>query len=457
MTQATPNMRNFTLMWSGQTMSLLGSKMTNYGAALWVFEQTGQVTSLALVGLSSAVPRLITHLFGGSLIDRFNRKKLIFYCDLVAALVTVSYLLLLISGQLQIWHLYLGSAILGPFDTLQGMAENTAITTMVDKKNYVRAMSMNWMTWYGTSIFASPIASVIYPVSGLLGVMIVDLITFGYAVLTLLIVKIPQPELEKSTQTTSHIQKILSDLKLGFQFAWSHTGLRAFWIVQIIFMFFHDFNVALNLPMILARTNHDGTAVAAWAASAGLGGLIAAIIMSWKGGMRDQTRMYGWFTIGAGIGKVLVGLSQTVTAWMPTQFFTSFNFPFRGTGYNTTFRLNTPANMQGRVFAINELVVSLFAFIGMGIAGPLADHVFEPAFRTESPLSQMFGGIFGTGPGAGMAFLFVIGALGMIFSGVLALVWKPVQALHSIPESDVPPPIEESAGETEAVVPTQEN
>jgi hypothetical protein len=72
-------------------------------------------------------------------------------------------------------------------------------------------------------------------------------------------------------------------------------------------------------------------------------------------------------------------------------------------------------DVQGRVFAARRLIAQISAPIGMAAVGPLADFVFEPAMRSEGALARLFGPLFGTAPGSGMALLMtLVGLLSVV-------------------------------------------
>src|SRR5512145_1337345 len=170
----------FTLVWIGQTISLLGSAMTGFALTIWAYQLTGSATALALVGFCYTVPLLILSPVAGAIVDRSNRKLMMMLSDLVAGLGTVAILLLYATGSLQIWHLYVVAAIEGAFQTFQWPAYSAAITLMVDKKHYARTSAMNELAGNSSGIFAPMLAGAIiglFAPNGVLIILIFDVIT----------------------------------------------------------------------------------------------------------------------------------------------------------------------------------------------------------------------------------------------------------------------------------------
>ncbi len=425
-------MRNFLTIWFGQTVSSVGSKMTGFAIGIWIFEQTGQATALALTGIFAAIPTLILTLFSGIIVDRFNRKRLMMAGDTVAGCSTFVLVLLVISGQLQIWHLYMAYAINAPFDTLQGLAYQSSMSLMVSKANYTRVSGMTTLTWYGGNILSPVFAAALYSIGGLLAVMLVDIVTFLVAIITVLISTVPEPDRRNKTTGAFNIRE---QLQYGFRYIRERPALRALVTIACLWSLFHD--AAMNAPMILARTGNDETALAVVAAASGVGGVIAALIISVWGGPRQRMVTYGWGMISAGIGKTFIGLGQSVTAWATAQAYTSANFPVFGSARQSIMMAKVDPAAQGRFFAAFQIATGLVSLTTQVFMGPLGDYVFEPAMAEGGVLTPYLGSLFGTGAGAGFALQFSILGLGMIGVGVLSLVWKRVRDIETIlPDHD---------------------
>ena len=130
------------------------------GLTLWAWELTGSATALALVSFFFLLPRIFVSLFAGIIVERANRKHLMILGDALAASSTLGILILYLSGNLAIWHLYLAASINGGFGQIQQLAYSTSITLLVSPQNYTRANSMNSVVHYGSNIIAPAIAIV---------------------------------------------------------------------------------------------------------------------------------------------------------------------------------------------------------------------------------------------------------------------------------------------------------
>ncbi|MDJ0535627.1 MAG: MFS transporter [Xenococcaceae cyanobacterium MO_207.B15] len=413
-------MRKFILIWFGQLISTIGSQMSGFALTLWAWQLTGSATALALVGFFSQVPRIFMSLFAGIIVDHTNRKYLMILGDGIAALSTLAILILYLTGQLAIWHLYLAASINGGFGQIQQLAYSTSITLLVSSKNYTRANSMKWIVHYGSSIIAPAIAGFLYPILGLGGILPIDLMTFIVAIVTLARIHIPQPEKEQGRQRElAKIDNLWREITFGIHYIRQRSSLRTLLIVTVLFWFANNLGAAIFEPMILARSSGNSQTLGAIFSAAGIGGVTGAVVLSAWGGTKSRINSLLAGFMGAGIAKIIFGLSQSLRVWIPAQFCSSLNYPLLGSSETALWMEAIPPELQGRVFATISLILKLPGAIATLIAGILSDRLFEPAMQSPSILSSIFSPIFGTNPGAGMALLYVMSAMSMFLIGVV--------------------------------------
>ena len=395
---------------------MIGSAMSAFALTIWIWESTSQVTALALLIFFIQLPRILLAPVAGILVDRCNRKFLMAIGDTVSALLMLAILLLYISQNLQLWHLYVAGAVNGIFDQIQQLAYSAAIATMMPEKHYSRASSLSFLANYGASIIAPTLAGILYSVIGLSGIFTIDLATFTIAIATLVCVKIPQPAIASNPQATRF--HLLQELSFGFRYIVERPSLLALLVSVSLFWFAHDIGAALYSPMILARTGNNARILGTILSAAGAGGVLGALIVSIWGGPKRRIRGFLLGMAGAGLSKIVFGFGQALSIWIPAQFCSSFNFPILGTSNEAIWLAKVAPEVQGRVFATRAVIVQLASAIGLLIAGPLADRVFEPAMQPSGFLAAIFGPIIGTGAGAGMALLYAISSLGLLLVAV---------------------------------------
>jgi MFS transporter, DHA3 family, macrolide efflux protein len=412
-------MRTFTIIWLGQMVSVIGSYMTHFAIAIWIWQQTNQATALALIAFYGQISSILATILAGSIVDRFSRKLAIVCSDAVAAISTICILGLYLTGNLQIWHLYAVEIVNGAFVEIQDLAYSVAVSTMVPPQHYTRASSMNSMYHYGSIIFAPALAGALYYVIGLQGILTIDLATFAVAVLAIAFVTIPQPEVE--SREPMNLQAVVADTLYGWRYILSNRFLLSILGWVSLFWLFHDFGGALYAATILARSEGDAKVLASLSSAAGIGGLVGSVAIAIWGGPKRRVNGLFWGMIGAGLSKIIFGLGKSVAVWVPAQFCSSLNFPMLGSTDDAIWMEKVEATDRGRVFAVKSLVRLIVGAIAPLTAGFLADTVMEPAMRSDGALAPIFGWLVGTSAGSGMALLYSFSALGLIVVGAIGV------------------------------------
>ena len=211
-------LKNFYILWTTQELSQLGSAMTNFALTLWLYQQTGSALQTALLTICSYTPYVLMSIFAGALSDRWDKKKTLLVCDTLAALCTVSMFILLKTGLLCAWRLYLLNALNGLMNTVQSPASNVAITLITPKKHYQRTSAMRSFSGSLITILHPMLATTLYAFGGMNAVIIVDLSTFFVAFSALLLfVRIPPVKASAAGEKETLFASVKTSLKFLIQ------------------------------------------------------------------------------------------------------------------------------------------------------------------------------------------------------------------------------------------------
>jgi hypothetical protein len=409
-------MAAFLIVWIGQVVSLLGTAMTGFALTIWAWLLTGEATVLALVGFFQIGPILLVSPFAGALVDRWNRRLTMMISDLAGVLSTVAVLLLFMTNNLQIWHLYVTGAFTGAFQAFQFPAYSATISMMLPKKQYTRASAMLTMAQTASGIFAPVFAAILLGIIGITGILTIDVITFMVAVTALLLIHIPQPTITEAGRKGKG--SIWKESAYGFRYIFERPCLLGLQLVFFSINFLVVFSGTVRAPMILARTSNDQVILGSVQSAGAIGGLIGGLLLSIWGG--PKRRVHGILTgmaLSSLLGQLLMGFGRDPYIWAVAAFFALFFVPIINGSNQAIWQAKVAPDVQGRVFAVRQLIAWATIPASLLLAGPLADHVFEPAMMPDGGLATLFGGAVGTGPGAGMSLMFIIaGILGILVS-----------------------------------------
>ncbi len=433
-------MFGFTIVWVGQIISLLGTSMTGFAMTIWAYQKTNSATALALVGFFFVAPMLIASPFAGALVDRSNRKLMMMVSDIASGIATIAVLVLYMTGRLEIWHLFITSAVQGVFQSFQWPAYSAAISTMIPKQQYGRANGMLSLADTASNIFAPILAGALIGIIGVSGILMIDIATFILAISALLLVFIPQP---KVTQEGLQARgSILKEAVFGFGYIWKRPSLLALQLVFLMGNFFVSIPGAVQAAMILANTGSNEKALAVVNSAGAIGGVIGGLVMSAWGGPKRRVHgvLMGWF-VASLFGSVMMGFSRTIPFWVVAAFLGMFFAPIINGSNQAIWQAKVPPDLQGKVFSIRRLIAWFVTPLAMLIAGPLSDKILEPAMQNpQSSLATTLGWAVGTGPGRGMAVLFIVGGCLAALVGLSGYVFRNLREVDTLmPDHDALP------------------
>lgn len=429
-------MTGFSVIIAGQVISVLASMMTNFALTIWLWEQTREATGLAIVQVAFIVPMMLMSPIAGAFVDRYDRKLMMMISDLTAVTATIGIFVLHLTGNLEIWHIYVAAVINGLGNAFQWPAYSAVISTMVPKAQYSRANGLMSLVEAGPGVFAPMIASALLPLIGMNGILLIDIITFGFAVGTLLLVTIPTPE--KTVEGQQGKQSLLSESVFGFKYIFKRPSLLG---LQTLFLFgnlFAGITFATFAPMVLSRSGDNYQWLASTQTAGAVGAIAGGLLLStWKGFKKYSTGVIlGWaFT---GILVTAYGFSNLLWVWIPVLFIESICISLVNTSNQALWQSKVAPDAQGRVFAARRLIAMATQPIAPLIGGVLADQVLEPGMANEgSGMFKLFSPLVGTGPGSGMAILFVIGGLLILAVGLVGFSIPQIRNVEDIlPDHD---------------------
>ena len=430
-------MKGFTVVWIGQIISLIGTAMSNFALTLWAYEITGKATPLALVGFFFVTPMVVLGPFVGALIDRGNRKLMMMLSDLAAAVTMLVVLILFLTDNLQIWHLYVSATVTGIFQGFQWPAYSAAISVMLPKEHYARADGMMELAGNASYVVAPLLAGALIAPLGVGGIISIDLVSAVFAVATLLLVHIPQPV--KSAAGEDAQGSFFQEAVYGFRYIFARPSLIG---LQLVFLTGNLFNLlafAVFAPMVLGRTGNNELIFGSTQTIGAIGGVLGGLVMSVWGGFKRRIHgvLLGWICAGF-FGQVVVGLGKSLLLWGIGIFIVSFFAPILNASNQAIWQAKVSPDVQGRVFSTRRLIAWFASPLSWLIAGPLADYIMEPAMADGGSLVPVFGWLVGTGTSAGIALMFIFSGILLGITGMMGYLFPAVRRVEQLlPDHEV--------------------
>ncbi len=405
--QRPSGMLGLTIVLTGQAVSILASGMTGFALSIWVFQQTRSATSLGIVQSAFTLPYLLIIPLAGVLVDRYNRKLMMMVSDLTAGLGSLTILILLSTGHLQIWHFYLVNILIGLGNAFQWPAYSAAISTMVPKEHYGRANGLMSFVQAGPSAVAPLLAGALLPLIGLKGILLIDIATFVLAIGALLMVHVPQPA--QTVEGQAGKGNLLQEAAFGFKYIFKRPSLLGFVIMLFFANLFLGFPNSVQIPLVLLRTGNNSVILGAVETAGALSWTLGSIIMSAWGGPKRRIHgvLLGW-TFYCLAGNLVFGLGRSLGVWAPAILVGGIGSSIGVATSQSLLQVKVAPDVQGRVFSARRMLTWFPDTFTPILGGMLADYIMEPAMQNGTWVAKLFGWMVGTDPGSGMAVMMVI-------------------------------------------------
>lgn len=423
---AVPSMRTFFLIWFGQFVSLIGSGLTGFALGVWVYQRTGSVTQFALIALVATLPLILISPLAGTIVDRFDRRMILILSDLAAGLCTLVIALLFAANSLDILSIYIIVAIKSVCDSFRGPTLNASTVLLVPSAQLGRANGITQALRAAAQIVPPVLAGVLVLTIGIEGVILIDFVTFLFAIVTVLLVRIPRPEPISADAPAR--RSLLRESGYGWQYISARPGLLGLLIVFAIVNYLLGIVSVLVTPLVLSVGN--AAALGTVLSVGGVGMLIGSLLMSaWGGPARRMQGVLG-FMLLCGLFVAVGGVRPLVPIFAVAAFGFFFCLALLNGCFWTIWQSRVPPDVQGRVFATIQMIASSSLPLGYLTAGPLADRGFEPLLKPGGPLADSIGQLIGVGTGRGVGLLFIVMGAFLTLTTIIAYLNPRVRLLE---------------------------
>jgi MFS transporter, DHA3 family, macrolide efflux protein len=430
----------FTLIWSGHTVTLVGTAVLRFAFVIRAWTSGGQATHVVLLSLSAMLPRMLLTPTAGALVDRLNRRTALQLADLGGFLAIGGLTAVYLAGDLRLWHIYVAVALAGCAEAFQYPALLSTVPRLVRKEQLQRANGLLATAKSTADVGGPALGGLLVAVSGLGPILWLDLASFLVALVTIRLVRIPAAAPDDGGGGGPKARRRLSaDSVEGLRYLFARPSLRGLVLVFFTVNLTAVFGFAVMQPMILARTGDDSTALASVNVAIGIGGIAGGALVAAWGGPKNRVRGMMLGVIGMSIAaQVVMASVRTVPAWAVAVLVGAALIPVINSSMQSIVQTKVPKQLQGRVFGAVVFVSQIAAPVAMACSGPLADHVFEPQAAAGTGIAGLLAPLLGDGAGSGLAAMLLLAG---VLSAVAALVGLASRAVRHIdtliPDVDV--------------------
>ncbi|WBC08628.1 non-ribosomal peptide synthetase/MFS transporter [Micromonospora sp. WMMA1947] len=402
-----PSMGRFMAITTGQLISSTGSALTAFALPIWLFNRTGSVANLGLLWALALICGVLMLPVAGALVDRVSRRRIMMTASCFAGSVQLVLATLLWTDNLVLWHIYMLVALSSVAGSFQRIAFQSAVPQLVPKRYLGHAMGITQLSTGVATLLMPAFAAGLLATIELKGILLVDVASYVFAVLTLAVVRFPDALGWRPRE------RLLVAIANGMRYSWRHRGFRLMLGYFALGNIFLAPALVLITPLVLSFGSP--TQVAQVALAEAVGAVLGGVLMSLWGGPRKR-RMIGVLigNMGTAIGCVLIGLDASVAmicvgfCWLAMSMTTAQSI------YATIVQVKVPQRFHGRVFSLNQTISWSTLPIGFALLAPGATALFEPMLAPGGALAGSVGAVIGTGPGRGIGFAYICFGVALI-------------------------------------------
>jgi MFS family permease len=343
--------RKFSLLWVGLIISMIGSQMQQWALFWHISQLTRAPIAVSIVGGVRFAAVLCFSLVGGLVADRANRRMILFITQSISLLVGFMLGILTLIGVIQLWHIYVLTAIQATAMAFDQPARQSLVPNLVPREDLPNAFSLQSIAFNTGAIVGPALSGVVIGYLGQEYAYFINAISFLAVIFALIAMgSVPQQQ----TASKKGYKAALIDIREGIRFIRSQPLILSSMILDFFATFFASANTLL--PYFSQYILHIGEIAYGWLAAApSVGAVIVGVIISQFNNIRRQ----GQFLIGSvmifGLATILFGISRIYAVIFLALVLTGAGDSVSTIIRNTIRNLNTPDSMRGRMTGVNQI------------------------------------------------------------------------------------------------------
>lgn len=361
--------RDFRMLWTGMTASLLGDGIFYVALAWQAYDLSNTPSALSTIGVAMTVPHVVFLLAGGVVSDRFDRRKVMIAADLMRAVAVGAMGALALSGRLELWHMFVLSGLFGAGTAFFGPAFDAIVPGLVPDAELNQANSLDQLVRPAALRMLGPaLGGWIVATGGSGTAFVVDSCTFAFSISCV--------ALMRSGRTTPHGPQgsAIGDIREGFAFVRSQVWLWGTFLAATLgYLIFWGPSEVL-LPFVVRNDLHGSAGdLGLIFAVGGIGAMTSAIVMgNRKMPARNMTFIYVVWTVST---LAIAGYGLARFPWQAMAACFAFN-ALEGAGtivWATTKGRLVPGRLLGRVSSFDWFISIALVPISYAFTGPVAE------------------------------------------------------------------------------------
>ncbi len=357
--------RNFSLLWTGQLVSTMGSALTSLAASIYIFRLTGSALSVGLMLMATAAPSLLVGLFAGVFVDRYDRKKIMITADILRA---VLILLVPVLVPLNVIWLYVVVMLTSAIGQFFDPAHESVLPEVASDEELAAANSLIAISSFGSTAVGFAAAGLIASAANINWAFYFDAASFIFSAGCVYLISVKPIQAEEDTS----VAVVIKNLRAGVRQLFGTPILRSLFSIQVVVLISFGLSNTLLLPFALKALKATEFEYGLQEGLTSIGFVVGSLFMA---KIFDRLQAGAWLAISflgmAVVGIIYSSLRSVPLAILFIAFSGFFNAP-SSIGRRLIVQRNTPSEMRGRVSSVFFVARDMLFLIGMSAAG-LAD------------------------------------------------------------------------------------
>jgi len=380
--------RNYRLFFAGQLVSLVGTWMQMVAQPWLVYRLTGSSLLLGSVAFVAQIPILLLAFVGGTVADRYNRQRVVIATQTAAMVLAFILSGLTLTGMVQIWHIFVLSALLGIVNAFDMPVRQAFIVELVEKEDLLNAIALNSSIFNAARVVGPAAAGLLIAGIGEGWCFFANGVSYVAVIACLLCMKLKARNVPDSGRSN------WSDLLDGFRYVQSTKPIRAV-ILLLGLVSIAGMPQSVLMPIFADRILHGGArGLGILMGATGLGALAGAMSLAARSGARGMGKVIAYASGGFGAALILFSLSQWF--WISALLLlpAGFCFMVQMASSNTLLQTMVPDHLRGRVMAVHVMTFMGLSPFGSMFAGFVAEHLGAPFALASGGVACLAGAVF---------------------------------------------------------------
>jgi len=360
--------RQFRLLFLGQALSVVGDRMTQVVLPFAVLSIGGSVADVGLVAAAGFLPFIVLGIIGGVIADRIERRRILVASDAVRLVSQGVAGILLVSGQAEVWHLAVLTAVFGAADSFFSPAFSGLMPLTISEPHYLQpANALRGLSFSTGSIVGPALGGILVATLGEGGALLVDAGTFGVSIACLL-------ALRPRVVERGDPEPFTADLRGGWREVRSRSWVWSFLLAMVVYHVIVLPSIYVLGPVLMKDELNGATSWAIITVAFGLGSIVADVfLLRWH--PRFALRAAAIALIFASCQAVIIGSGLPILAIAAVEFLAAIGVSAFFTLWETSLQEHIPEQSLSRVSSYDYAASAGMMPIGMIVAGPVAEAV----------------------------------------------------------------------------------